>query len=181
MVFSHPLTPVPPALAHLDGSLNKTDKSKLMLKLEKLNNNEPPLEKDIVIVDAMLFIHTLQDPPNTYGKLAKEILHKLCCLAPKVQFVCDAYKTPSLKEEERNRRGDTEITYSITGPDQKRPKDWQKTLRSPRFKEALFIFLSQEWTCNYNTKYLENCNIFFGFGNICYSYLAKEKLSSEKK
>lgn len=77
MVFSHPLTPVPPALAHLDGSLNKTDKSKLMRKLEKLTNNEPPLETDIVIVDAMFFIHTLQDPPNTYGKLAKEILQKL--------------------------------------------------------------------------------------------------------
>ena len=59
VVFSHPLTPVPPALAHLDGSLNKTDKSKLMHKLEKLTTNEQPIVTGIVIVEAMFFIHTL--------------------------------------------------------------------------------------------------------------------------
>ena len=72
VVFSHSLTPVPPALVHLDGSLNKTDNSKVMHKLEKLAINEPPTETDIVIVDALFFIHT-NDPTFTYGKLAEEI------------------------------------------------------------------------------------------------------------
>ena len=33
-VFSFPLTPVPLSLAHVDGSINKTDKAKLMHKIE---------------------------------------------------------------------------------------------------------------------------------------------------
>ena len=35
-VFSHPLIPVPLSLAHIDGSINKTDKSKLVEKIEGL-------------------------------------------------------------------------------------------------------------------------------------------------
>ncbi len=62
---------------------------KLLHKLKKLTDNEPPRETHIVIVDAMFFLHTLQNPPNTYGKIAEEFLQRLCCLAPKVHFLID--------------------------------------------------------------------------------------------
>ncbi len=55
MVFKHPLKPVSPALAHLDGSLNKTEKDKLLHKLDECTEDESPPETDILIVDAIFF------------------------------------------------------------------------------------------------------------------------------
>ena len=125
-VFKYPLTPVPLSLSHLDGSFNKTDKSKLLQKLEKQIDSDIPSDIDVVIVDAMFFLHTLVNPPSTFGKLSEEILKRLCKLANRVDFVCDSYYAPSIKSFERERRGLTESTISITGPDQHRPRDWQK-------------------------------------------------------
>ncbi len=59
------LTQVPPALAHLDGSFYRTDKAKFH-KLKELTDNEAPLETDIFIADALFFLHTLQNPPDTF-------------------------------------------------------------------------------------------------------------------
>ncbi len=86
-VVRYPLIPVSPALVHLYGSLYRTDKAKLFHKLMKLINNEPPPETDIFIIDAMLFLHTLQNLRNTYGKIAEEFLQRLCRLGPKVHFL----------------------------------------------------------------------------------------------
>jgi len=60
---------------------------------------------------------------QSYGKIAEDILRKLCCMATRVDFVCDTYHDASIKEIERNRRGAAEMTFAITGPDQKRPRD----------------------------------------------------------
>ncbi len=54
--FTFTSIPVPQALAHLDGTLNKTEKVKLLHKF-KLPDNEPRLETDIRIVDAIFFLH----------------------------------------------------------------------------------------------------------------------------
>ncbi len=62
-VFKDPLTLFPPALAHLDGSLYRTDKVKLFHKFKELTDNEPLPEIDIFIVNVMFFLHTLQNPP----------------------------------------------------------------------------------------------------------------------
>ena len=42
VVFSCPLTPVPMSFAHVDGTFNKTDKSKLLKKLEAQVNSSVP-------------------------------------------------------------------------------------------------------------------------------------------
>ena len=55
-VFEFPLTPVPLALAHLDGTMHKTEKAKLMHRLEKLANNpkDPNPERiHVTLVDGM--------------------------------------------------------------------------------------------------------------------------------
>ena len=146
------MTPVPLSLCHLDGSMNKTDKAKLLHKLESRNKSLSPESIETVIVDAMFFLHTQVDLPVTYGKVAETLLEKLVCLAPRVDFVCDKYTTPSIKGIERDRRGSEDTHFTITGPDQTRPRDWQKSLRSPSFKTALFRFLLTEWSKDqYNT------------------------------
>ena len=57
-------------------------------------------------------------------------LSKLYDISVLVDLVCDTYQTPSVKDVEHTRRGDVEATYIITGPQQKRPRDWQKALGS---------------------------------------------------
>ena len=169
-VFQHPLTPVPLALAHLDGSLNKTDKAQLLRRLEKMCESANPERTDVIIVDAAFFLHTMQSPPMSFGKIAEDILQRLCSMAPEVHFVCDVYKEPSIKHLERSRRGEEDLTFSITGPEQKRPRDWQKALKSPKFKAAFFRFLAAEWERQRYLRLLGNHIVFLGFDTVCYSY-----------
>ena len=109
-VFQFPLTPVPLSLSHLDGSINKTDKSKLLHKLEEKVESNLPQKIDTMITDAMFLLHTIINPPSSFGKLAEELLQKICSMAPRIDFVCENYQIPSIKDIERNRRGAEETT-----------------------------------------------------------------------
>jgi hypothetical protein len=57
--------------------------------------------------------------------LAEDILGKLWNMANRVDYVCDKYIEPPIKELERNRRGAAEMIFAIIGPEQKLPCDWQ--------------------------------------------------------
>ena len=47
---------------------------------------------------------------------------------------------------ERQRRGSADdMIFSITGPDQHRPKDWQSALMSSFFRVSFMRFLATEW------------------------------------
>ena len=65
---------MPLSLAHLEGSMNKTYKAKLLHKIEHLiENDNPPAALD-VIVDAMFLFHTLKNLLNTYSEIAQMML-----------------------------------------------------------------------------------------------------------
>ena len=87
----------------MDGSINKTDKSKLLHKLEGMVESEKPGDIDVTLVDAMFLLHTLLNLPPTFGGVAEVILRRLCEMSPRTDLVCDTYITPSIKEAERNR------------------------------------------------------------------------------
>ena len=71
-VLQYPLTPVPLSLAHTDGSLNKTDKSKLFHKLEdQLLVHDFPQWVDVVVVDATFLKHLQHNLSITFGPLLK--------------------------------------------------------------------------------------------------------------
>lgn len=56
-VLCFPITPMPLSLCHIDGSLNRTDKSVLIHELEKQveDMEQPPPQTDLVIVDGFFF------------------------------------------------------------------------------------------------------------------------------
>ena len=102
-VFTYPMTPVPLSLTHLDGSMNKTDKAKLLHKIEHLiGNDNPPAALDVTVVDVMFLSHTLNNLPNTYGEIAEVILFKLCSMSSRVDLVFNTSITPSVKDVEHD-------------------------------------------------------------------------------
>ena len=74
-----------------------------------------------------------------------QILKLLCTMSSRVDLVCDTYHHPSIKYAEHQRRGERDAEYVITGPDQKRPKEWHRALQSHIFKISLVRFLAREW------------------------------------
>jgi len=105
-VFEYPLTPTPFTLAQTDGSMNKTDKSKLMHNLEDhYIDSTPPPAGHVYIQDAMFLLHALVNCPETFGAIAKVILTRLCNVTSnEIHFICNTYLTGSIKDIERECR-----------------------------------------------------------------------------
>ena len=72
-VLSFPLTPTPLSLSHADGTMLKTQKSKLMEELESRIFSEKPNHVDVIIIDAMFFLHLWKDLPATFGTIANTL------------------------------------------------------------------------------------------------------------
>ena len=109
------------------------------------------------------------------------ILHQLCAMSPKVDFVCDTYITPSIKELEQTRRGrEEELSFSVTGADQKRPKDWQHALNSPLFKTAFFRFLSVDWQNESHADVLRDHEVYLAVEDKCYRFTEMNSVVNRK-
>ncbi len=175
MVLSYLLTSVPLSLCHITGAMNKTDKSALMIKLEaKGTNDGEPDKVDVYLIDAMFFLRTLPNLPPTFGGIAKTIFQQACSNAQVVHIVCDTYgEAPSIKEHERDSRGDHHTAYKITGPSQQRPADFHRALLSAPFKTALVRFLKDEWASHAYAPLLEGHTLYFVMEQHCYVYTAE--------
>ena len=92
-VLSYPLTIVPLSLSHVNGSMNKTDKSTLMKKLEKNAKKEKPDDVDAYFIDAMFSMHTVPNLPGTYVGVAQSIPLHACKLAEEVHIRHIVYAT----------------------------------------------------------------------------------------
>ena len=58
-ILRYPLTPVPLSMSHVDGTMQKTPKSKLIQELEKRVASNPHINVDMTIIDGMFFCHLL--------------------------------------------------------------------------------------------------------------------------
>lgn len=174
MVFQYPLTPVPLSLAHVDGCMNKTNKATLTTKIENMvTSKKPDAKPDVLIVDVMFYLHTLNNPASTYGAIAGTLLRNICNMATQIHFVSDRYLTPSIKDIEHQKRGaDEELIITITGKDQTRPKNWQEALASTSFKTELIRFLSREWENDAYAKTLAGHTVFLTVDTKCYVFTA---------
>ena len=119
-VMSYHMTMVPLSRAHIDGAMKSSDKSSLMRILEKSFNKSGILDKQNVnmcLIDFIYFLRML--PPElsaTFGEVATFIIKHACLHADTVHIICHIYSNePTIKDFKRDRRGNTEATYSIQG------------------------------------------------------------------
>ena len=93
-------------LASIDRARHSsTTKSKLATELTSKITSVPHFAFDTYIVDAMYMIRALdlKSLSANYGSMAEHILSHIC-IAPRVDFVFDTYRSSSIKEEEQEHR-----------------------------------------------------------------------------
>ena len=78
-VLSYPLTPMPLSLSHIDGSMLKTDKSKLYKVLDPNIRCDIPVI-DETVIDASFSSYLQLNLPSTSGGVAKCILSNIMTL-----------------------------------------------------------------------------------------------------
>ncbi|CAH0563075.1 unnamed protein product [Brassicogethes aeneus] len=170
-VLTYPLTPMPMSLCHVDGTICKTDKSTLMKTLtNEVDDNSEPQYVDVIIFDGFFMLHLIKDLPTTFGNVARKVLQILTKNnARRIDVVFDRYFNPSIKDCERELRGASLSNYAITGPQQVRPSDFAKELRSNNFKEALVEFLINYWTDDAFIPFLKDKTLNVNFDE-CYTF-----------
>lgn len=184
-VMEYPLTPVPFSLSDIGGFMNKTDKSKLMHKLEKYqrmdfeqsaNTGKPYI--DVAVYDAMFLLHTLK-LPETYGNLAYKLLEIAVrsTSAKELHMLFDTYDYKTIKDCEHDRRSSVPTgDITVTGADQKTPKKLLDAFRSKHFKESLICFLQKEWKSQKYAPLLRDKVLYVGVDSKCYKYMYKDNL-----
>ena len=128
MILSYPITEVPLALPHSDGTMNKTEKATFTKILEqkqlKVLEEKSIRQISATMFDGGLLMHEVLSKHNKsmYSSTAQDFMVKLCSVhGDEVYLLLDRYITPitpSIKGAERQKRGVNDITYQITGPEQ---------------------------------------------------------------
>ena len=173
-VLSFPLTTFPLSLCHSDGSMLSSPKSNLTKYLETFSVTGSPKIVHETIIDAMFFLRLHVNLPHTFESLARYILARIVsCEGDTIHFVCDKWIQPSIKDCEREDRGSLNGIYSIKGPAQTRPSDWNNALKNRSFKESLIGFLVEAWKDNSCATILKHKTIYANFNDHCFKYQAE--------
>lgn len=137
------MTSVPLFLCSTDGTMTL-----FSFLEEKVQEHGNPPKICSLVIDGNFLLHSLPlYLPSTYsyGGLLRVVLHTVLAHPSQiVDIVFDTYEEPSLKASERHRRGVEETIYVISGPDQVRPKDMVKALKSSSFKQQLPRFFMKD-------------------------------------
>ena len=173
-IFTYPLTVVPLAFCHFDGTLRETPKSKLSKELKESVQSSQPTYVDVHIIDGNFYLYLLIDLPATFGGVSKKILSKLCSLkSRRVDIVFDTIQSPSIKDYERDQRAaaqDRTLNFQILGESQRRPSDFRKALRNDAFKDALIGFLVQSRNCDSVGHIISNKELHITHREKCYRF-----------
>ena len=146
--LSHPLGPLPWALANQDGSLRKTEKAALM---KKIGESIPPVEtlpqNSACIIDGMSVVQKLNVKNSTFAEVSTSVLKVVLregAMSQRIDVVFDVSKESSIKNAERLKRGSgSSIKFSSNAPGHK-IKKW-RNLSEADNKTQLIEFLVADW------------------------------------
>ena len=152
LVFSYPLLPEPLCLAHPDGSLRTSPKSKVFHHLKKDVSSGIPDPVRVFIADGLFLVHSLIQRCPTYGALARKLIQTAVNSTAERADICfDVFHSPSIKDIERRKRGnDDSVRLFAIGPQTKIDRDVTQLLQLSSFKAELLRFLETEFS---NDKY----------------------------
>ena len=147
-VFTYPLGPHPWSLAGVMGGLRKSNKALLLHMLEKDVDPVEDVEGDtIVIVDGMAVVQKTRICDKTFGQLSECVLRTVVNLGKHsaiIHLVFDVYRNESIKNAERNRRGEGNLLFQSLISSQP-VKQWNLFLTSSQNKRELINFFVDEW------------------------------------
>ncbi|GBP07905.1 hypothetical protein EVAR_71541_1 [Eumeta japonica] len=134
-ILSHPITPVPLALCHSDGTIYKTDKSVLAKALEADIEHDSPVFLMFTLL--MVFIlHSMKEVPKRLVVSPKILQMVTKYPGQRIDVIFDQYWSPSIKDNERSLRSESiQMQYIIAGPEQVRPTDFSKELKTSDLKK----------------------------------------------
>ena len=122
----------------------------------------------------MALLRSITRIPTTFKELARKVLGILVNMdnnenTSRIDFVCDQYIIPSIKDSERERRGRTgSVRVQIGSAYQKCPKQWNRYLQSGENKNELIEFLHGEWTSQGYVHFLQGKQLYTTCGSLCY-------------
>ncbi len=164
-VMSYPLVPVPWSLATADGAPVKTDKAKLLHKLEDHTMTTSP-GSAVHVIDGNAMFQALTQIPVIFGELAEHIFVNLPN-ATRVDFVTDTYQEQSIKNIERDRRG-TSQEFLVRGPLTRAPREYKKFLCNSSNKKQLINLLLKEWKRDDYASRLKGRQLMFVCEETCW-------------
>ena len=102
----YPLCKVPLSLTNADGTMRKTNKSKLAkIIISKTFTKDISKQQTAYIIDVMAYIRTMVNLPDTYERLAWQFLSGILKGFSRIDLVADSYFNNSIKDAERIKRG----------------------------------------------------------------------------
>ena len=110
----------------------------------------------------MVFLRSQVQAPKTFGELAKRILAKLQALAERIDFVCNTYTSPSIKDLERYIRESHNVRFlfKITCAEQICSKDFQEAMSPVISNHRYYDF----WQMNGEIRHILSNDIFCMLG-----------------
>ncbi len=134
--LAYPLAPVPLSLATSDGCIRKTVKSKLFdAALSTLLSEEALLANaSCYVMDLAASLRSIVKLPDPFEDLALKLLNELQSQYRYIYVVCDTYAHRSMKNSERQLRGDSE-EFVIRSSKVRIPSDFKSFMSNGQNKE----------------------------------------------
>ena len=163
--LKYSLTPVPPSLSHVDGTMQTTPKATLMNQSQKLQR---PLHRQFIppsLMPHFSYICRRGLPlSSSFAAVARSLLQKVMyAKGDVIHFVTDKWLFPSIKDWDRDSRTSSSTAFNITGPSQKCPSNLNQALRNNHF----LVDTSEDGSL---ARIFKQKTLFAHSGNVCYNY-----------
>lgn len=173
-ILKFPLTNVPYSLAQFDGTLNIYHSNKdvsTFFEMEKNCIHKNDLNITIDVINGTDFLLSLNDAPNTYGKLALLILRRLCeSTAHEIHIFFEGENTRirNYEEYKKQQMYNDDSIFEITGFNQERASSLKKSLLKPAFRNTLVEFILKTWDEHDSVSaILKHKRVFVSLGSNC--------------
>ena len=173
LVFKYPLGPLPWSISDAFGMPRKTNKATLLHRIEKEGvQPERYTSNGAAVYDGMAVLQKFQPASrSTFGDVAGGLFRQFTSASyDSIHIVFDEYRTISIKNMERQRRG----TSNLVGVQYKNIlpsfpiKSWTNFMSSSQNKEEMVKFLARQWKSEPFRRQLDGKTLYLTEGTKCW-------------